>query len=175
MNTQIHRFALLTLLAAAGCSTVGPYSRIVPSAGGTDYRGGTAARVFETGSETIVLARKAMEDTGVHSIQELHQRDGIALEGRTADDRRAFLTTRIQGSRAMVTAKIGIVGDEALSRAILDRMAALAPDRGGEGAAPVPIIEEGAKPRARLSRDAVSDESMLRNQADAGYRDSPIP
>lgn len=170
----ITAFALASL---AGCSSMGRYREMAQPGQIVEYRAGVASRAYESGSETVPLAREAMEDVGIHSINEVHERETIVLEGKTVDSRRASVSIASQGGRSVVSAKIGILGDEALSRAILDRLAALVGDR--PGTRPIDTskgAEAEKKPRRPIiSRDGVSDEFMLKGQAEAGYRDSPVP
>ncbi len=78
----------------------------------------------------------------------------------------------------VVTTKIGWRGDEALSRAILDRAsirqgtlpASAVPAEPPSGAV---ATEPDAGPTR--SRAGVSDETMLRNQLESGYGSSPVP
>jgi hypothetical protein len=157
-------------LGLAGCSTVSPFRDVVSTSRNYEYRGGTATRRFDKGLETIAKSKLAMDDVGIHSIREYHNSGAIELEGRTADNRRAVVSVNPQDTRSTVTIRVGLVGDEALSRAFLDRLAIQLGERSTELG-----VEEKKPRRPILSRDAVPDDVMLRNQADVGYKDSPIP
>lgn len=183
----------LALLALGGCSTVTPFGRpsaVVDSA--TKYHNGRASRVFAGEAPTAVIepAKKAMVDIGVQGITQMPDGNRIILEGKTADNRRATVWVAPNGTGTEVTSRVGLFGDEPLSRAFIDRLA----DQVGPPTGNDPVIV-GSKPKGkttgpkvdsdvetaggesvpRLSKGAVSDSTMLRDQTPFGNRDSLIP
>jgi hypothetical protein len=83
------------------------------------------------------------------------------------------VTVRTLAGSSTTTARVGWFGDQALSRAILDRIGV----RLGE-LPPEPIPDTIPSTPARnpfFSREAVPDEIMLRDQADAAFNDRVIP
>jgi hypothetical protein len=114
-----------------------------------------------------------MEDLRIQSVRQISDGGAIVFEGTTADNRRASATIRPRPRNStLLTARIGLFGDEALSRALMDRVAirlnALPPS-----AIPVdPPSTPGGNPF--FSRSAVPDSQMLQGAAEAPYRSSPV-
>ncbi len=188
----------LAILALGGCSTVTPFGRpsaVVDSA--TTYQNGRASRVFpgESTAQMVEPAKKAMMDIGVQGITQMPDGNRVILEGKTADNRRATVWVAPQGTGVQVSNRVGLFGDEPLSRAFIDRLAVQVGPPTGETPEIVGSAKSKAKPKGkpagptvdddvqtasgeksgRFSRDAVSDSTMLRDQAPIGYKDSPIP
>ena len=84
-----------------------------------------------------------------------------------------MVTLRPQQGKTRISCRIGWFGDEALSKALLERtgirLGTLPPAAVPEN----PPSTPGANPF--FSRDAVPDEEMLRDVAEAPYRDRVIP
>jgi hypothetical protein len=171
--------ALLAATAGSGCMTVQPAAVTAQNGGngttGFSYLGGRATQTFAPGPAAVqpaVLA--AMDDLRMTAVRQTKEPGSLVLEGTTADNRRAAVTIHPQpGGATRLTTRIGLFGDEPLSRALMDRVAirlgALPPS-----AIPVePPSSPGANPF--FSRSAVSDAVMLKDQADAPYRPSGIP
>ena len=175
------------LAVGAGCSTVTPPAAIsvmdgasaVPGSGtGTaspfSFSTGRAAQTFAAPATAVQPAvLSAMDDLRIQSVRQISDGGAIVLEGTTADNRRASATIRPHSRNStLLTARIGLFGDEALSRALMDRVAirlgALPP-----AAIPVePPSTPGGNPY--FSRAAVPDAQMLQGVAEAPYRDSPV-
>ena len=170
-----------TLLVAsllAGCSTTGPFGREklgLPV--GPSYIGGRGMQMFPASNNLLTNVKDAMSDVGIHSILQREDPGAmVILEGKTADDRKARVTVQTSGANATVSAKVGWVGDEPITRALLDRLGSR---QGTMPAQPVgvPTTEEPAaevkKAQPLLSRDAVPDQVMLRDQFESGPISSP--
>ncbi len=165
-------------LAAAlggGCSaTNGPFGRdklALPV--GPSYVGGRGMQVYPTSPAIVANVKDALSDVGIRSIRQSEDPGGtIILEGKAADDRRARVTILKSGTRATVAARVGWLGDEPLTRALLDR---IGNRQGTLPPQPTPAAEKPADPPSNpfLSRDAVPDEIMLRNQLNEGYSPNP--
>ena len=95
------------------------------------------------------------------------------VEARTQDDRAVVATLRSYQSSTHVSVRVAWFGDEPLSRAILQRVAV----RLGS-ASPEAIPSAAPSTPARnwfFAKEAVPDAEMLRDFAEAPYRDRVIP
>jgi hypothetical protein len=123
-RTRILARTILAVSLIAGCSTTGPFGREklrLPV--GPSYVGGRGMQMFPTSPNLLVNVKDAMSDVGIHSIVQNEDPSGLLiLEGRTADDRKARVTIQTSGTNSTVSAKIGLFGDEPLTRAMLDRL-----------------------------------------------------
>ena len=167
---------ILSATILAGCSTTGPFGRerlALPI--GPSYVGGRGMQMFPTSTTLLADVKDAMSDVGIHSIVQNEDPGGlIILEGTTADARKARVTIQTSGVNSTVSAKVGWLGDEPLTRAMLDRLSSR---HGTLPAAPSPMeANQEPTPAARqpfLSRDAVPDSTMLRGQMDSGFGSMP--
>jgi len=161
-------------LWSTGCSTVGPIAAPVMSATAFTYTAGRATQDFPYPPNTVQSAiTGGMDDLRIHSVHLTNDAGILVYTGTTADNRRVSVTIRPQLAASRLSIRIGWFGDEPLSRALMDRIAI----RLGElppSAIPVdPPSEPASNPY--FSKDAVPDSVMLRDQADAIYRDTPVP
>jgi hypothetical protein len=167
---------ILAVSMIAGCSTTGPFGRerlILPV--GPSYVGGRGMQMFPTSPNLLVNVKDAMSDVGIHSIVQNEDPSGlIILEGKAADDRKVRVTIQTSGTNSTVSAKVGWVGDEPLTRAFLDRLGS----RQGT-MPPQPLGADAGQPsdaprtQPILSRDAVPDAVMLQDQIHSGIMPSP--
>lgn len=164
----------LAISILGGCSTTGPFGRerlALPI--GPSYVGGRGMQVFPTSTDLLANVKDAMSDVGIHSIAQHEDPGGlIILEGKAADERKARVTIQTSGVNSTVSAKIGWLGDEPLTRAMLDRLGSR---HGNLPPSPIPaaVIGEPTRPQGFLSRDAVPDSVMLRDQIDPAGRTGP--
>ena len=165
---------VLTLSIISGCSTTGPFGRerlALPI--GPSYVGGRGMQMFPTSPDLLDNVKDAMSDVGIHSIAQHEDPGGmVILEGKTADDRKARVTVQTSGVNSTVSAKVGWIGDEPLTRALLDRLGSRQGNLPPQPTA-VDAGEESTRSQPRLSRDAVPDSVMLRDQMDSGLRPGP--
>ncbi|HEX8202574.1 MAG TPA: DUF3568 domain-containing protein [Isosphaeraceae bacterium] len=173
--------AAIAVGAVGGCSTTSP----ARSAAGLVARDGPATQTFPRPVEPVVAAaREALADLGVRDVgpgpdpdPEGRRRPGAprsaSLAGRGADGRAVVIAIRSRGDACVASVRVGRYGDEALSRALLDRVGVRL---GTLPPAPVPA-EVPSTPSSQpfFSRAAVPDAVMLRDQAEAGYHDTPTP
>jgi len=161
---------LLAAALVAGCSTTGPFGREKLTAPvGPSYVGGRGMQVFPASDTLTDDVKASMSDVGIRAINRTEDPGGmIVLEGQTADHRRARVTIQESGRRSTVSAKVGWLGDEPITRGLLDRIGS----RHGTFEAAPPV--EPA-PQPFLSRQAVPDNTMLRDQINAGYNPSTGP
>lgn len=174
--------ALLAVAAGSGCQTTGPAALMAlgrsesPSPGGSDYRyaGGWADQTFGQGAAAVQPAvLGALDDLRVHSVRQISDGGSIVFEARTADNRRATVTLIPQARGTRLSARVGLFGDQALSRALMDRVGIRL---GNLPPAPVPDAPP-SQPASNpyFSRTAISDAEMLKDQAEAPYRSTAVP
>src|SRR5262249_17384973 len=122
----MRRIALLTAAVcagtAAGCASVSPVAKQAMAVTGFSYSVGRATQDFTFPTDKVQAAvLGAMDDLRIHSVQERAEPGTIYCEGATADDRRAIVTVRPYAGGTRLTCRVGILGDEPLSRALMDR------------------------------------------------------
>jgi hypothetical protein len=114
-----------------------------------------------------------MEDLRMQSVTVAHEGSNTIVQATTPNNHRATIMVRPEPGGSRVSARIGMFGDEPLSRALMDRVAVRL------GTIPPEAIpaEAPSEPASNpyFSRTAVSDEVMLKDQADAPYRGSAFP
>ena len=172
--------AAASMLVPPGCSTTNPFGReklMVPT--GPSYVAGRGLQMFPTSPNLLPNVKEAMADVGMRSIHQVPEPNGaIALEATSADNRSVRVTIQTTGVRSLLAAKVGWLGDEPITRALLDRVATrqgtLPPDAVPVEAEPAPAADEPAG-NAFLSRKAVPDSTMLRDRLDAGFSPSITP
>jgi hypothetical protein len=168
--------ALLAAFTGAGCSTMGPaaLSALGGDGSGFSYSAGRAVQHFAfapTAVQPAVLA--AMDDLRIHTVRQTNDGSAVVFEGTTADNRTASVTLRPQSGGSRLSARIGVFGDQPLSRALMDRVGirlgtlppAAIPDKPPSAPASNPYF----------SRSAVPDSIMLKDQADAPYKGTAVP
>jgi hypothetical protein len=183
MRQIVLSVAAIAAGAAGGCSTTGPARSMADLVA----RDRLADQSFPQPFDPVVsVTEEAMADLGVRDVgvrleSELAARgrpvagkpQDATLSGRGADGRPVTVTVRSRGNGSVVSVRVGRFGDEALCRALLDRIGVRL---GTLPPAPIPA-EAPSTPGSQpfFSRAAVPDAVMLRDQAEAGYRDSPAP
>jgi len=167
-------------LHGAGCQTMGPIAARGPSAvsaagSGYSYQAGTAAQSFSR-------PRIEVETASQEALADLQMRlsgnvdwgpERTAIHARSADGRRVELTIVDRGSSTEALVKVGLFGDEAMSKALLDRIGM----RLGEQPPEAIPDEVPSTPESNpyFSRDAVPDEVMLEGFTDSGHQTPAIP
>jgi hypothetical protein len=162
------------VLVLSGCMTLGP---VDPKAGLTTFafKEGWGAQGFPFAVEKVRdVAIEGMGDLKMHSIhQSTMDRTALVLDGQVHDGRHIRVAVRPGGLGSLVTARVGRFGDEALSRALMERIGVRL---GTLPPAAIPEVPPTSPPRLPFSRSAVPDARMLRDQADeVGYRDAHSP
>jgi hypothetical protein len=160
-------------LAPGGCATVPPSpERLVTT--GTSFSAGRALQDFALPAGKVGEAvSDAMADLKMTSIEPAREGVVYKIQAKTADKRTVLVTLRPHQTQTRVGCRIGTFGDEQLSRALLERTGVRL------GILPAAAIPEqvpsspGSNPF--FSRDAVSDEEMLKDVAEAPYRDRVVP
>jgi hypothetical protein len=160
-------------LWSGGCATVAP-SVVSKSGLEASYSGGRAVQEFALPASAVRSAvTDAMDDLKMTAIESGRSGAVYKFDGKTADNRPVLVTVRPHDGQTRVSCRIGWLGDEPLSRALLERTGirlgtlppAAIPENPPSAPAPNPI----------LSRLAPPDEDTLRNIAEAPYRDRAVP
>jgi hypothetical protein len=157
----------------SGCATVPPSPERLLSTE-TAYGAGRAMQDFALPPGKVGEAvAEAMTDLKMTAIEP--GRDGAVykVQATTADNRAVLVTMRPHQGQTRVGCRVGWFGDQLLSKAILERtgvrLGTLPP-------APIPEnIPSSPGSNPIFSRNAVPDEEMLRDVAEAPYRDRVIP
>lgn len=157
-----------------GCRTVGMSAIPARSLVSYTYSQGRASQGFAANAEDVRKAvAESAADLRIHSMRVTEMPGIVTYEGKTAGNNPVTITLHSQSVFTLVTVRIGLLGDEALSRALMDRIGIRL---GTVPANSLPSIETpAAENPSVLSRDAVKDEVMLRDRIDAGYRDQANP
>jgi hypothetical protein len=138
------------------------------------YTAGRGVQGFVAPLPAVVAAVGAsMDDLDLTS--RALARDGAVsrLEGKTTDGRNVMATIRTNQGLTQVAVRVGWFGDEPLSRALLERVSVRLGSRDPEAIpASAPSAPSG---NPFFARDAVPDAVMLRDLAEAPYRDRVIP
>ena len=175
MRWTLVAVALWVSWVMAGCRAVGPVA-VGPAldAAGYAYGAGKATREFAYPGPVVQSAiAGAMEDLRIGQVRQRHDGPSRIFEGTTADGRTATVTLRPGHGAARVTVRIGLFGDEPFSRAMMDRLGVRLGTLPPTAVPDEPPSAPAANPY--FSRGAVSDDAMLRDQAEAAFRDSPVP
>jgi len=176
MRRAISRRSLwLALLAfAPGCATTSPLIHSIESSAEFSYSAGRGVQDFAAPPSAVIPAVfAALTDLQMDDPQPA--RDGVVtrIEARTRDGRAVSLTVRPRAGATQVGARIGWFGDEALSKALLERVGVRAGTQAPEAIPDEPPSTPSGNPY--FSRSAIPDEVMLRDLADAPYHDRVIP
>jgi len=161
-------------MVSAGCKTVTPMAGNVIDGSGFSYSAGRATQDFGCAPQALQSSiTGAMDDLRFHSVRQTTDAGSIVYNGTTADDRRVSLLIHPYQGQSRVSVRIGWFGDEPLSRALLDRIGVRL---GTLPPAAIPV-DPPSSPASNpfFSRDAIPDSEMLREQAEAPYRDTPVP
>jgi hypothetical protein len=174
--------ALFAAATAGGCQTVNLSALKHPGrpgdkpgdSPGYSYAAGRAVQSFDrppTAVQPAVIA--ALDDLRIENLRQTNDGGVIVFEGTTADARKASVTLRPSPAGSRLSARFGLFGDEPMSRALMDRVGVRLGSLPPSGI-PTDIPSEPAR-NPYFSRTAVPDSVMLKDQADAPFRSSPVP
>ncbi len=165
--------AVLSGLLPAGCSTIEPVANLAPGRSSCSYTAGRATQSFAyppAAMQSGVVA--AMDDLRIHSIRQTQDNGSFLFDGTTADGRGVTIAVRPHQGAAgqhpgrLVRRRAALEGAAGPDRHPPRHLAAVGhPRRAAE--------RPGSNPY--FSREAIPDAVMLHDQADAVYRDSPVP
>jgi hypothetical protein len=191
MRRGIFASAALVALGLAGCQTVGlTASPALPNAG-FSYQGGTASQSFPFPADQVQAALvEAMADLKMRSAGPTQEEHGTSFHGQTADNRKVTVTlSRVLGAAAIVsgssvdttppkdtsaivTVRVGWLGDEPLSRFLMDRIGIRL---GTTAPAAIPSEPPSSPERPVIFGGREVGPPSVRRMNDAGYRDTPVP
>jgi hypothetical protein len=171
------RIALMAVsifgLWQGGCATVAP--TIAPQSSlSSSYGGGRAIQDFAASQERVATALyEAMDDLKI--VPTGRGRDGSVykFDGKTEDNRTVLVTLRPNEAQTRVGCRIGWFGDPLLSKALLERIGVRLGTLPPESIPEKPPSAPQGNPLLNLI--APPDEMMIRNVADAPYRDRVVP
>jgi len=155
--------------AMGGCSTIAPVSAPLHGDVSYTYRGGAASQGFPRApAEVQRAALDAMADMSIHSVRTSPDEGGVTLSGTTADGQGASVSVKKRGPFASAIVRVGWFGNEALSRAVLDRIGIRL------GTLPPEAIPAEPPAQARtpiFSSRTVPDSVMIQEITEAAPRD----
>jgi Protein of unknown function (DUF3568) len=136
------------------------------------YSTGRAMQDFEYPSGKVAAAvLEAMEDLNITVTRRDHDGPASQIEGRTPNNQPVTVTLRPQKPITHVSCRVGLSGDEPVSRTLLRRVAVrlgtLPPE-----AIPDKVPSAPAS-NPYFSRDAIPDAEMMRDFIEAPYRSRP--
>jgi hypothetical protein len=162
------------LLASAGCATTSPF--IDPIGGGSafSFSAGRGMQDFPATLSAVAPAViAAMDDLRMGQARQSQDGAVLRIEARTEDDRPVAVTLRFRQGATQAGVRIGRFGDEPLSRTLLERVGVRLGTRDPEA---IPVDAPSAPSgNPYFSRDAIPDSVMLKDFADAPYRDRVVP
>ncbi len=167
-------------LVVAGCTTVSPFMGPTPVVPGFEYSVGQSRQAFAATPPAVETAlRSAMDDLRIRPSPSRHDAGTVSVEGTTADNRHVVVTLEPTPGSTRVRTRVGWLGDEPLSRALMDRLAIRL---GAFPTSAVPVEPQAASATDPApSRAAGPDSGMNHNPMDGGFRtdggflDSPVP
>jgi hypothetical protein len=159
-----------------GCATVAPHADLEANIPATafSYSAGRGLQDFKATPAALRKAvLEAMDDLAMTVVQ--RGRDGTVtqIEGRTSDRRTVTVTIRPQLATTRVSCRVGWFGDEPLSQSLVERVGVRLGTRPPEPIPDQPPSAPAANPF--FSRTAVPDALMLRDFAEAPYRNRVDP
>jgi hypothetical protein len=174
----LHRLSLLVVfpfaLVPIGCSTTSGdrAPKDDPPAPTSRYVTGRILQDFAYPTPAVGNAVvEAMKELEIPVVRRGHDGAASQIEGRAPDGRSIVVTLRTQPPITRLSCRVGWFGDEPMARTIVRRVAVRL------GALPPEAVPERLpsrpSPNPYISRTAVSDAEMLRDQIEAPYRSRP--
>ena len=173
-NLWVSGIVASALLAATGCATVPRTPAPEAMAPGFAFMGGRATQSFAAPPSAVIAALgDAMGDLSLESIHPTREGTVCRIEASTHDRRNVAANVRSNQGTSQVAIRVGWFGDEPLSRALLERVGVRLGTRDPEAIPASAPSVPSANPY--FARDAIPDSVMLRDLAEAPYRDRVIP
>jgi hypothetical protein len=166
--------ALGTAISVSGCATVPRVLGVAAAEPEFSYSLGRGAQSFGAPLSAVAVAvNEAMSDLNITSIVPTREGPVARVEGTTEDRRRIVAMLHTNQGSTQVAVRAGWFGDEPLSQALLERVGIRLGMRNPES---IPAkIPSSPSANPFFSRKAVPDSVMLRDFAEAPYRDRVIP
>jgi hypothetical protein len=165
--------AVATVISISGCATM-PRVLGVAAEPEFSYSLGRGTQSFGAPLSIVMAAvNEAMGDLNITSIVPTREGPVARVEGTTEDRRRIVVMLHTNQGITQVAVRAGWFGDEPLSQAVLERVGIRLGTRSPESIPTKAPSSPSANPF--FSRDAVPDSVMLRDFAEAPYRDRVIP
>jgi hypothetical protein len=166
--------ALGTVISVSGCATVPRVLGVAAAEPEFSYSLGRGAQSFGAPLSAVAVAvNEAMSDLNITSIVPTREGPVARVEGTTEDRRRIVAMLHTNQGSTQVAVRAGWFGDEPLSQALLERVGIRLGMRNPES---IPAkIPSSPSANPFFSRKAVPDSVMLRDFAEAPYRDRVIP
>jgi hypothetical protein len=168
----------LSVAALGGCMSLGPTSPLAETSKDIVFESGWASQRFLADEAQIHAAvQDALADLRARPMSQTKpDRTTLTsiIDATLHDGRHARITLRPLETGQLIAIRIGRFGDRAYSQAFFQRIGVRLGTLPAE-AVPDEPPTSGSFGSRMFSRDAVPDELMLREQADAGYRDTLVP
>jgi hypothetical protein len=173
-RTALFAIVTVVLTTAPGCSLVSMGNDHRAVAEESQYAVGRGMREYANTPAVVRQAViEAMTDLDMKPKRRAVEGTITELSGTTSNDQGISVVIRPVRNQTRVTCRIGWFGDGPQSIALLDRVSIRLGDL---PPAPIPSqVPSAPSANPFFSRDAVSDEEMLRDAVDAPYRDRVIP
>jgi Protein of unknown function (DUF3568) len=173
------RLILWSAACSSGCATTATSTPTAPTVDSQSvleptFSTGRAVQEFPVlaGAAANAVA-EAMDDLKMTSVKRDHDGAVYKIDARSADDRSVTVTIRPHQKTARVCCRVGWLGDEPLSRALLERVGVRL---GTLPPAAIPESPPSAAPTNSLfSRSVQADTEFLRDLSEAPFRDRVIP
>ena len=158
----------------AGCATIPPGAEMAAISSSFAYSAGRGSQAFEAPVSAVLAAlNESLPDLDLHSPRAVRDGGVMRVEAQTADKRKVIATIRTHQGITQVGVRVGWFGDEPLSRSLLDRIGVRLGSRPPEA---IPSTAPSTPSRNPFfAREAVPDSEMLRDFAEAPFRDRVIP
>jgi len=169
------RILLTTLLlASAGCATTSPFIDPVGGGSGFSFSTGRGLQDFPSTLSAVAPAVvSAMDDLKMGDVRQSQDGTVVRIEAKAEDARPVTVTLRFRKGATQVGVRIGRFGDEPLSRTLLERVGVRLGTRDPEA---IPVAAPSAPSgNPYFSRSAIPDSVMLKDFAEAPYRDRVVP
>lgn len=164
-------------VTASGCYTVTPFGSInTIASGGQNYAIGRGSQIYPASDNFLEQARKALDDLNVGSVTQRRDKESVVFQGVDTKGHRAIVhvTPVSEGAKMHVDARFGVFGDEALSRAYLDRLAVRTGPIDGEK----PRADAGeASPELKLKAHGAdaAPGTVFQRRLEEGVSERPYP
>jgi Protein of unknown function (DUF3568) len=161
-------------LGLSGCATTRPAVDLNAISSSFNYSAGRGSQSFEAPVSAVLAAlHESLTDLDLRSPKAKQDGGVMRVEAETSDHRKVVATIRNHQGITLVAVRVGWFGDEPLSQSLLDRIGVRLGSRPPEAIPATAPSSPSANPF--FARGAVPDSEMLRDFAEAPFRDRVIP